>query len=142
MTYTDPKQTWDTSHSDSEDDEDVKDFLEKPKHVNLLDYSELDSIKEFDPINDKVDKLILDKVISESQTERRKVLSRAPFKSPALVVSFIGDPGDYQEPNQQARENQQPRNLRQKDGGPLIDDPGERLLWVVKHRVFTIFPLN
>jgi hypothetical protein len=32
--------------------------------------------------------------------------------------------------------------LRQKDGGPLIDDPGERLLWVVKYRVFTIFPLN
>jgi len=55
-------------------------------------------------------------------------LSRASFKSPALVTSLNGDPGDYQEPNQQARENQQPGNLRQKDGGPLIDDPGERLL--------------
>ena len=52
MTFRDPKETWGESHSDSEDDEDVKDFLEKPKHVNLLDYSELDSIKEFDPIND------------------------------------------------------------------------------------------
>ena len=88
----------------------------------------MDSIKEFDPINDRVDKLILDKVISESQTERRKVLSRASFKSPALVTSLNGDPGDYQEPNQQTRENQQPGNLRQKDGGSLIDDPGERLL--------------
>ena len=142
MTFRDPKETWDESHSESEDDEEVEDLLEKPKHVTLLEYSELDSIKEFDPINDRVDKLILDKVISESQTERRRVLLRASFKSPALVTSLNGDPGDYQEPNQQTREKQQPGNLRQKDGGSLIDDPGERLLWVVKHRVFTIFPLN
>ena len=128
MTFRDPKETWDESHSDSEDDEEVEDLLEKPKHVTLLEYSELDSIKEFDPINDRVDKLILDKVISESRTERRKVLSRAPLKSPALAANLNGDSGDYQEPNQQARENQQPENLRQKDGGPLIDDPGERLL--------------
>ena len=140
MTFRDPKETWDESHSESEDDEEVEDLLEKPKHVTLLEYSELDSIKEFDPINDRVDKLILDKVISESQTERRRVLLRASFKSPALVTSLNGDPGDYQEPNQQTREKQQPGNLRQKDGGSLIDDPGERLLWVVKHRVFTIFP--
>jgi len=138
MTFRDPKETWDESHSDSEDDEEVEDLLEKPKHVTLLEYSELDSIKEFDPINDRVDKLILDKVISESQTKRRKVLSRASFKSPALVTSLNSDPGDYQEPNQQARENQQPGNLRQKDGGPLIDDPGERFLWEVKYRAFTI----
>ncbi len=142
MTFRDQKETWDEQDSDTEEEEEAEDLLEKPKHVTLLEYSELDSIKEFDPINDRVDKLILDKVISESQTERRKVLSRASFKSPALVTSLNGDPGDYQEPNQQARENQQPGNLRQKDGGPLIDDPGERLLWVVKHRVFTIFPLN
>ena len=103
MTFRDPKETWDESHSDSEDDEEVEDLLEKPKHVTLLEYSELDSIKEFDPINDRVDKLILDKVISESQTKRRKVLSRASFKSPALVTSLNSDPGDYQEPNQQAR---------------------------------------
>ena len=128
MTYRDPKQTWDESYSVSVNDEEVEDFLEKPKHVTLLEYSELDSIKEFDPINDRVDKLILDKVISESRTERRKVLSRAPLKSPALAANLNGDSGDYQEPNQQARENQEPGNLRQKDRGPLIDDPGERLL--------------
>jgi hypothetical protein len=67
MTFRDQKETWDEQDSDTEEEE-AEDLLEKPKHVTLLEYSELDSIKEFDPINDRVDKLILDKVISESQT--------------------------------------------------------------------------
>jgi|LakMenEpi03Aug12_release.lakeMendotaPanAssembly.Ray.scaffolds.fasta_scaffold3057045_1 hypothetical protein len=68
MTFRDQKETWDEQDSDTEEEEEAEDLLEKPKHVTLLEYSELDSIKEFDPINDRVDKLILDKVISESQT--------------------------------------------------------------------------
>jgi len=129
MTFRDAKETWDESETENDkSDDEVEDLLKKPKHVTLLEYSELNSIKEFDPINDRVDKLILDKVISESQTARRKVLSRASFKSPGLVTSLNGDPSEYLEPTQQAKRNQQLRNLRQEDGGSLLDDPGEQLL--------------
>jgi hypothetical protein len=42
MTFRDQKETWDESHSDTEDEEEAEDLLEKPKHVTLLEYSELD----------------------------------------------------------------------------------------------------
>jgi hypothetical protein len=106
MTFRDAKETWDESDTENDkSDDEAEDLMDKPKHVTLLEYSELDSIKEFDPINDRVDKLILEKVISESQTVMRKVLSRASFKSPGLVTSLNGDPGDYQETNQQEKRN-------------------------------------
>ena len=95
MNFRNQSETW--QESDEENDEgehEAVDLLERPKHVTVLQYSELDSIKEFDPINDRVDKLILDKVISDNQTVRRKVLARASFKSPGLVTSLNGDPGE------------------------------------------------
>jgi len=53
-----PNEAWD-EQGNSDDEQEAEDLLERPKHVNLLDHSELDSIREFDPINDRIDKLIL-----------------------------------------------------------------------------------
>jgi len=121
-----PKEAWD-EEGNLDSEEEAEDLLEKPKHVNLLDHSELDSIREFDPINDRIDKIILQQVISESRTERWEVLSRRFAQGPGF--SLNGDPGGGQD--QYTQEDLQPVNSKQGFGGPLIDDPGESLSWVL-----------
>ena len=53
--------------------------MENPKHKALLEKSEFEKIKGFDPVNDRVDKMILDKVISESKTASKRILSNRIF---------------------------------------------------------------
>ena len=45
----------------------------------MLEKSEFEKIKGFDPVNDRVDKMILDKVISESKTASKRILSNRIF---------------------------------------------------------------
>ena len=116
------KDSWDEK-SDSEDSEDeAEDLLEKRKHSILLDHSELDSIKEFDPINDRVDQLILKKVVGETRTDEREMLGRT--FSPGPVTSLNGDAAGYERPDMYNQGNLQPRNMKQTFGSHLIDDPG------------------
>lgn len=48
------KESW-NEEVNAESEDEAEDLLEKPKHTILLDHSELDSIKDFDPINDRID---------------------------------------------------------------------------------------
>ena len=61
--------TEDVSFIESSTDKPIN-LLEKPKHVKLFNTSELDKIKDFDPITDKVDRLIMNQVITEREMVR------------------------------------------------------------------------
>ena len=58
--------------SSSSSDEGEKDRIEKPKHTLLLDSEKLDKIKDFDPFQDRVDRMILDYVLSEKRSVRQR----------------------------------------------------------------------
>lgn len=61
----------DQEHSSDEyddnehEDEAIICRIENPKHVSLLENAELDKIKEFDPQKNRVDRMILERVINE-----------------------------------------------------------------------------
>ena len=47
-----------------------RDRIERPKHTKLLDAGKLDNIKDFNPFEDRVDRMILDYVLSERKAVR------------------------------------------------------------------------
>ena len=61
--------TEDVSFIESSTDKPIN-LLEKPKHAKLFNTSELDKIKDFDPITDKVDRLIMNQVMTEREMVR------------------------------------------------------------------------
>ena len=101
----------------------------------MLDASEFDRIKGFDPVNDRVDKMILDKVISESKTASKRILSNRIFAREKVKVQMrlserildldlsLNETEDNLEPDQIAKSAR-----FSKEGNPdsLVDDPGER----------------
>jgi hypothetical protein len=100
----------------------------------LLRKSEFEKIKSFDPVNDPVDKMILDKVISESRTASKRILSNRVFTREQKAVQmrlsqqekiFSSDTSL----NTGEDDHDQlaiPDFSRQENSGSLIDDPGER----------------
>jgi len=61
----------------------------KNKHAIFIDHSELDSMKEFDPNNDRVDQLIFARVLGENQKDTLEMLGQGP------ITSLNGDGGGY-----------------------------------------------
>ncbi len=75
----------DVSQSESDPEEDkthvsgIFDYVENPRHKSFLENPEFDKLRNFDPVNDPVDKMILEKVISESRTAGKRILSNRVF---------------------------------------------------------------
>jgi hypothetical protein len=100
----------------------------------LLENSEFDKLKDFDPVNDPVDKMILEKVISESRTASKRILSNRVFTRDQKAVQMRFSQQEkifYSDSSLNTGEDDhdqlaQPSFSRQENTGSLIDDPGER----------------
>ena len=102
----------------------------------MLEKSEFEKIKGFDPVNDRVDKMILDKVISESKTASKRILSNRIFAREKTAVQMrlsqrqkIFSSSSSLNATEDDREHSQLRPTlrfsRRESAKFLIDDPGE-----------------
>ena len=131
-----------SSESDPEEDKTqvsaIFDHLENPRHTSLLENPEFEKIRNFDPVNNPVDKMILEKVISESRAASKRILSNRVFTREQTAVQMRFSQQQkifYSDTSLNTREDDhdqraQPGYSRQENTGSVIDDddPGERLL--------------
>ena len=61
------EQTDHDSSSESDEGEVQRDNIARPKHKNLLNKEDFYKINDFDPVGNKVDRMILDYVVSEKR---------------------------------------------------------------------------
>lgn len=51
----------------------MRDKIARPKHKHLLDKNDFEKVEDFDPVSNKVDKMILDYVVSEKRSMRNLI---------------------------------------------------------------------
>lgn len=97
------------SSQESDEGEEKKDVIAKPKHKHLLKQQDFDKVRDFDPVRNKVDRMILDYVISEKKAKRNVV--HDSLKN-YFHASLNGDS----------------RNSEDRGRDSMLNDPNERLL--------------
>ena len=70
MSQLNNQRTDDDSSPGSDDGEEPRDKSARPKHKNLLNKNDFDKVVDFDPVSNKVDRMILDYVVSEKRAMR------------------------------------------------------------------------
>lgn len=67
------EQTDHDSSSGSDEGEVQRDNISRPKHRKLLNKEDFNKVKDFDPVRNKIDRMILDYVVSEKKQMRSKL---------------------------------------------------------------------